>query len=320
METEQNEVSVEAPLVSVIIPTYSRPTNLCRAIESVLYQTYSNIEIIVVDDNGKGTEFQKRTEELLANYVNNNQIIYVIHETNKNGSSARNTGFRLSHGEYIAFLDDDDQYMVDKISKQVAYLEGKDSKVGACFCNTRCLTQIYPNGFDTQYTLEGNLIKELLLSKIICNTSAILFRRCVIEELDGFNESYARHQDFELLVRFFRKYIISCVPCKPLLILDWRGERTNNPKPDCLNKIENKFYHEFEEDLKRNSIWHDLHCLWMLNISRSYFIQRRFMKGFKYLLCSTVHKSLSHIKFWYAAGCILIKYGVVYDAFVLKLR
>lgn len=122
-------------LVTVIIPTYSRPKFLPRAIESVLSQTYPEIEIIVVDDNGEGTENQKYTEELIRNYIDNKQVVYLKHDKNKNGSAARNTGFKYSHGDYIAFLDDDDQFLPTKIEKQVEKLEHSSANVGACYCN-----------------------------------------------------------------------------------------------------------------------------------------------------------------------------------------
>ena len=89
------------PLVSIVIPTYARPTNLIRAIESVLAQTYAPIEIIVVDDNGVNTPFQKETENLLSSYIFDGKITYLKHEVNRNGSAARNTGTRASHGEII---------------------------------------------------------------------------------------------------------------------------------------------------------------------------------------------------------------------------
>lgn len=112
-------------LVSVIIPTYKRSDYLLQTIESVLNQTYSSIEIIVVDDNGFGTVFQKETYNKLKSLIVSNKIIYIPHDTNKNGSAARNTGFKASKGEYINFLDDDDELMPDKIEKQVHILSQK---------------------------------------------------------------------------------------------------------------------------------------------------------------------------------------------------
>ena len=109
MMLEQN------PIVSVIITTFARPDNLIRAIKSVLNQTYKPIEIIVVDDNGKGTPSQQETEKILREYICSGAIQYITHDMNKNGSAARNTGFRASMGEYVNFLDDDDEFAPTKI-------------------------------------------------------------------------------------------------------------------------------------------------------------------------------------------------------------
>lgn len=107
------------PLVSVVIPTFNRPQYLQRCIESIKNQTYKNIEIIVVDDNNPNTLERRETEKVLSLYKNNSNIIYLKHERNKNGSAARNTGWKFSKGEYITFVDDDDIIYSDKIQKQV---------------------------------------------------------------------------------------------------------------------------------------------------------------------------------------------------------
>ena len=100
-------------LVSVVIPTYKRPELLLRTIKSVLNQTYPEIEIIVVDDNGKGTTAQKQSEAIIRSLKGN--ITYLIHDINKGGSAARNTGWKASKGLYITFLDDDDEISEKKI-------------------------------------------------------------------------------------------------------------------------------------------------------------------------------------------------------------
>ena len=121
------------PLVSIIIPTYKRSNMLSRTIESVLNQTYQNIEIIVVDDNDKNTTYRKDTEIVMRKYKDNYKVKYIKHDKNMNGAVARNTGIRVSKGEYIGFLDDDDIFYKEKIQKQVEYLE-KNIEYDAVYC------------------------------------------------------------------------------------------------------------------------------------------------------------------------------------------
>ena len=102
-------------LVSVIITTYKRDIKYIKeAIDSVLNQTYRPIEVIVIDDNGKGTDYQKRTELLCLQYKN---IIYSPNESNMGAQVSRNNGIILSKGNFLAFLDDDDEFYPEKIEK-----------------------------------------------------------------------------------------------------------------------------------------------------------------------------------------------------------
>ena len=86
----------------------------------MLNQTYDNIEVIVVDDNGQGTEHQLLTEKAMEKYADNPKVQYIPHKVNKNGSCARNTGIRASKGEFLGFLDDDDVFLPEKtlVTKQ----------------------------------------------------------------------------------------------------------------------------------------------------------------------------------------------------------
>jgi glycosyltransferase involved in cell wall biosynthesis len=116
-----------APSVSVVIPTYNRAHSIARAIDSVLAQTFPNIELIVVDDGS-----HDETAAVLARYGDR---ICLIRQENRGVSSARNRGIRAAHGNWIAFLDSDDEWRPTKIALQVACLEKKAMKV----CFTRCL-------------------------------------------------------------------------------------------------------------------------------------------------------------------------------------
>ena len=238
----------QQPLVSVIIPTYSRPDNIVRAINSVLAQTYKNIEIIVVDDNGEGTPHQIETEKVLREYIDNDKITYIKHEVNKNGSAARNTGFRLSCGEYINFLDDDDVFAPTKIEKQVARLE-KDEKFDACYCNS--LIQGRHRKIITHNLKEGDLTLEVLTGKNNFNTSTILFKRKALFNIGGWDESFRRHQDWELMIRFFRKHKICIAEPKKQLLTKFDTYNIVYKNPFKSVEYREHFLTKMEEDILR---------------------------------------------------------------------
>lgn len=255
-------------LVSVIIPTYQRPENLIRAIESVLTQTYKTIEIIVVDDNGKGTEWQLTTEKLLKDYIVEGKIQYICHKENLNGSAARNTGFKASKGEYINFLDDDDVFSPEKIEKQLFCLKSYSEEFGACICNTD--RKGIRKSVITSIGEEGNLIEKVLVGEIDFNTSVVLFRRKALEEINGFDESFRRHQDWELYVRFFRAYKVCLV--KDILLTKYQTPNILTDFPLKAIEYKEKFFNTFKEDfekmIRRNQVYryqYELLALFLLS-------------------------------------------------------
>ena len=104
--------------VSVIIPTYKRCDFIDRAINSILNQSYPNIEIVIVDDNGDGTLDRNKMIEIMNKYESDNRIKYIKNPVNKGGALARNIGIQAATGEFITFLDDDDEYLPTKIEVQ----------------------------------------------------------------------------------------------------------------------------------------------------------------------------------------------------------
>ena len=207
------------PLVSVIIPTYSRPTTLDRAINSVLEQTYENVEAIVVDDNNPGTEARSLTEHLMLKYKSEPKVKYIQHEFNKNGSAARNTGVRNSNGVYIAFLDDDDIFLPNKVEKQVEKMESLSEDWGACY--TAFYTQKKElHRIKSTINDEGNVYLKALMRELgIAGGSNLLLKRSIFDELNGFDESFRRYQDVEFILRLSRKYKIAYVPEYALVIV-----------------------------------------------------------------------------------------------------
>lgn len=119
--TNCSEREGHRPLVTVIIPTYKRPDRVGAAIESVIGQTYDNIEIIVVDDNKKAYKEYEATQDTLKPYIESGKV-RVVQTGGIGGGGARNYGAAQATGEYLAFLDDDDIFMPDKIETQLKFM------------------------------------------------------------------------------------------------------------------------------------------------------------------------------------------------------
>lgn len=268
-------------LVSVIIPTFSRPNNLVRAIESVLAQTYSPIEIIVVDDNGIDTPYQRETESLLGHYIDKGIIKYIKHEININGSAARNTGFKVSKGRYINYLDDDDEFTKDKISLQVEKLKGTAENVGACFCNTKVKYKHHDDFLIN--SKEGNLAEDILCGDAHFNTSTVLFKRDAIDTINGFDETFRRHQDWELYVRFFRHYDM-CNACRePLLVKNVTETSVITANPLRQIEYREKFLNTFKSDINQMSKANDIYCFQYLSLGNLLMFYKERRTAFKYL-------------------------------------
>ena len=104
-------------MVSVIITTFGGDSKLRRAIASVLNQTYTDVEAIVVDDNDPKSEARVKTESIMQQYECDTRVVYLKHSHNMNGAAARNTGIKEARGSYIAFLDDDDYFFHNRFKR-----------------------------------------------------------------------------------------------------------------------------------------------------------------------------------------------------------
>lgn len=230
-------------LISIVIPTYKNRGTLQRAVESCLKQTYRNTEIIVVDDNDPESVARKETSRIMDAYKRHSSVIYICHEHNKNGAAARNTGIRNSHGRYITFLDDDDYYLENKVLKEYSYLVDHP-EFDAVYCYE------YIDGKKTRVKpYEGDNSIPLLMNRAKMQTSTLMFRAESIKAINGFDESFRRHQDFEMPLRYFRSgYKIGCVN-KYLVYFDSTkgGNRISGKQHE---EVKERFLNIFSEFIK----------------------------------------------------------------------
>lgn len=241
------------PKVSVIIPTYKRSDMLKRAIDSVLAQSYDNIEIIVIDDNNPSTNFRQITESRMQEYEGIKNVIYLKHEKNKNGSAARNTGIKASTGDFVTFLDDDDYYYKDKVSKEVEYLE-KYANFDAVYCWRE------DKFGKTCGKYDGNLTELMLLNKFMPGTPTLMFRRKVFSEIGLFDENFMRHQEVEFLLRYFRTHSIGHVEYMGVFVdvedrqNEIHGKKLEVNKENYLAVFSNDIDEIFKSDSKKGKM------------------------------------------------------------------
>ncbi|NQT33163.1 MAG: glycosyltransferase family 2 protein [Candidatus Omnitrophica bacterium] len=188
-------------LISIIIPTYNRAAMIKRAIESVLVQDYDNMEVIVVDDASKDN-----TPEVVRS-VEDPRLIYIRRPENKGAAAARNTGMRQATGEYIAFLDSDDEYIPGKLGEQVKAFEKLDPVPGLVFTNywavgARKELKI-PEHVSSGYVDTSKVFP----ASIFCNPpSSWMVTKSVVADDGLFDEGLWTMEDIDLFARITRKY------------------------------------------------------------------------------------------------------------------
>jgi glycosyltransferase involved in cell wall biosynthesis len=202
----------EPPLVSVIVPTYARPTLLQNALKSVNAQTYSLLEIVVVDDNGRGTPLQLETQRTVDSMSFREGIVlsYVVREKNGGGAMARNSGIEAARGAYVAFLDDDDEWMPEKLEKQVAAMENHE-EVGLSYAH--CKAEL-GDGSEVFYrrTVNGNARFEQAICGCIAATSQWVARRDALLSVGSFSDSPSKQDSILLYKLLLAGYEVRCVP------------------------------------------------------------------------------------------------------------
>jgi len=204
----------EEILVSVVIPTYSRNEMLSRAIDCILEQTHSNLDIIVVDDNPPESEYRTSTEQLMKKYEADERVRYIQNEKNLGGAGARNVGIEAAKGEYIAFLDDDDEYYPDKIEKQLAvFLNSNSDKLALVYCD---VAHVGKEGTHVDCVIKkrhrGNCLYEAIVDDCLASTSMWLVKKTHLNAVGNFTIVPCK-QDSTVIIKLLEAgYEVDYVP------------------------------------------------------------------------------------------------------------
>lgn len=197
-------------LVSVVIPTYNRANLLPNAINSVINQTFKNWELIIVDDGSIDN-----TKDVISEFIKKDSRVKYFYQKNSGQPSAMNLGIKNSKGNYIAFLDDDDEWLPEKLEKQINKIKS-DKLIGLVFTDAIILdgkTNVNKRS-DIIKPSSGFVYKELLKTNFITATSVIIAKE-IFEKIGLFDESFiikiTQIQDYDMWLRIAKYYKIEYI-------------------------------------------------------------------------------------------------------------
>lgn len=193
-------------MISIVIPTHNRKSTIRRAIDSVVNQTYKDIEIIVVSD-GSSDGTNELVQELA---LSEERIKLIAYPDPKGGNYARNTGAKAAKSDYIAFLDDDDEWFPDKLEKEIEVFKN-DLDIGLVYTGIKVIYENDGYSYISLPNYEGNLSREILLHNCITTTSSVMIKKSVLEKAGYFDEKLPALQDFDLWIRCCQFAKVGCV-------------------------------------------------------------------------------------------------------------
>ncbi len=191
------------PEISIILPPYNRAKTLPRAVQSILSQTFTNFELIIVDDGSNDN-----TTEVVRGFKDN-RIKYIKIKENKGASAARNIGIKSAKGKYIAFQDSDDEWLPEKLRKQIDIFRKVSSKIGMIYTDMWEIVTKRKKYFYSPHIMpiDGIIYKKALryFIKNIGLATAVIKKEC-FDKIGLFDEELPRYIDLELFIRISKIY------------------------------------------------------------------------------------------------------------------
>lgn len=259
-------------MISVVMPSYNRAKTIERAVQSILNQTYKDIEIIIVDDNSIDN-----TEEVVKT-INNEQITYIRNKSNKGANESRNIGIRAAKGELIAFQDSDDEWLSNKLEVQLKALKETNADLVTCgfyrYENDECVK------FPKEKIKDEEIANKLLYGNFISTQTVIGKRECFVEE--NFDSKFPRMQDWELMIRMSRKFKIHFVnePLVNVYLQDNSISKDNTKASSALKMLLEKYSSFYDENPKAKARL--LYDIGYYNVLSGNYDKNYYLESFKY--------------------------------------
>jgi Glycosyltransferases, probably involved in cell wall biogenesis len=269
-------------MISVIITTCKREQKILhRSMQSVIKQTYTDWELIVIDDSPddwlQRTEIERMVSELKKSNSDKN-IVYQKNENNQGACRSRNTGLSIAKGEYIAFLDDDDEWVEQKLEKQINKFINADENLALVYCGS----YYFDDDSGKKKRHKDIFIKEDVFSKLISNNfiggcSFPLMRTRLLKNIGGFDVKMAASQDLDVWLRLCEKYNVDYVD-EPLVIYHRYGGEQISGSPEKKISGQERLINKNIDFLRKNKREYN-RCI--LNLASYYAVGGHFLISIK---------------------------------------
>lgn len=255
-EPSMSPPSTQRPTVSVIIPTYNRAHLLPRALDSVLNQTFTDFEVLVVDDCSSDDP-----ASVVAGY-HDSRLRYLLQPRNQGVAAARNRGMREARAPFVAFLDDDDEWFPEKLAMQVDVFRRAPADLGLIYTGVETVSDDGQRAVRIP-TARGNLYREFLVRNLLHGGSSAMVRRNVITSVGFFDEDLPAIEDYDYWLRISRHYRVDCVDVALVRYFDLRGAEQNAGSQVRRSlavkanfEARNQFYRKHGAHMRREGLAH----------------------------------------------------------------
>jgi len=222
-----------------------------RALRSVLDQTYKDFEVIIIDDAS-----EDNTGDAVKSF-HDERVTYIRQKENKGGSASRNIGIKVAKGKYIAFLDSDDEWLPEKLEKQVALFESVPLKVGAIYTGLIYIKEDNKQAGIRVPELAGNISKHVVFDNCVGPISSGIVKRECFEECGLFDETLPACQDWDIWIRIAKKYNFAFLE-EPLVKYHLDNEKiTTNPKAKAAGH--RMILEKYMQRIKKSKKYHSEH-------------------------------------------------------------
>ena len=257
-------------LISVITPTYNRAGFLKRAISRVLNQTYGNFEMIIVDDCSTDN-----TEQVVSS-IDDERIKYIKLESNKGPAGARNVAIRSAKGQYITLLDSDDEYLPQKLERQINKFQDLPQDIGVVYCGYFIVYEPDTIHGKVSPRFKGNIFDTLLKHNCMGSPTPLIRKEC-FDTCGLFDDSLPSYDDWDMWIRISDKYKFEFVD-EALAKVYTHGDQTST-NIDTTIKMREILFQKYKTLILKNPE------------TASYLLQRL---GFLYFLKNNTYMSLKH--------------------------